>query len=132
VPLSFPEFRHPMILLQAGTILAATLIMLYAGNALTPAINAARDAGPAGKERFERLHRRSVGLNALVLVLGVGLLIAFANRPRPTTRGIVEPTPQERARLQAKYLESTTRRDRSATPPERPGTSPAPDAPAVP
>jgi hypothetical protein len=98
VPLSFPEFRGPMIGVQAMAILAGTLIMLYAGNSLTPAINAARDAGAAGQARFDRLHRRSVRLNALTLVIGLGLLTAFANRPLPRTAGIVEPTPVERAR----------------------------------
>ena len=62
--------------------------MLYAGNSLTPAINAARDAGPAEHPRFDRLHRRSVRLNGLVLVLGMGLLVAFATRPAPRTSGI--------------------------------------------
>jgi hypothetical protein len=104
VPLSFPELRHPRVLIQAGVILAATLIMLYAGNSLTPAINAARDAGPPGDARFQRLHRLSVRLNALVLLMGVGLLIAFANRPVPATAGIIEPTPVERAERAAKQL----------------------------
>ncbi len=75
--------------------------MLYAGNSLTPAINAARDAGPEGKARFERLHRRSVWLNTLVLIAGLGLLIAFANRPAPRTSGISELPPGDRARFDA-------------------------------
>jgi hypothetical protein len=75
--------------------------MLYAGNALVPQINRARDDGPAGHERFVRLHRRSVALNALVLVVGLGLLVAFASRPGPRTSGIRELTPAERARYDA-------------------------------
>jgi hypothetical protein len=102
VPLCFPELRGPWVGVQALAILAAVLIMLYAGNALTPAINAAPDAGPEGHARFERLHRRSVRLNGLVLVIGLGLLVAFAARPVPKTAGIVEPTPAERARLLGK------------------------------
>lgn len=101
VPLSFPEYRGPMVAVQALLILAGILIMLYAGNTLTPAINAARDAGPEQHPRFERLHRRSVRLNGLVLVLGLGLLIAFATRPAPKTTGIPEMTPAERARYGA-------------------------------
>jgi hypothetical protein len=97
-PLSVPELRGPMVGVQALAILAGTLLMLYAGNVLTPAINAARDAGPAEEARFARLHRRSVGLNLVALGLGLGLLIAFANRPAPRTVGIVEPSPEERAR----------------------------------
>jgi hypothetical protein len=102
VPLSFPEYRGPLVGVQALVILAGTLIMLYGGNSLVPAINAARDAGPSEQARFARLHRRSVRLNALVMVLGLGLLVAFANRPAPRTSGIVEMTPAERARYDAR------------------------------
>src|SRR3954447_1204738 len=96
VPLSFPEYRGPMVAVQACAILAGILIMLYAGNSLTPAINAARDAGPEQHPRFERLHRRSVRLNVLVLAIGLGLLVAHASRPAPRTSGIAEMTPEER------------------------------------
>jgi hypothetical protein len=104
VPLCFPELRGPWIGAQAFVIVAATLIMIYAGNSLTPAINAARDAGASGQDRFERLHRRSVRLNALVLLLGLGLLVAFAARPRPRTAGIIEPSPSERTAAELESL----------------------------
>jgi hypothetical protein len=107
VPLAFPELRGPWVGVQAMVILTATLLMLYAGNSLTPAINAARDEGPAGRDRFERLHRRSVRLNAVVLVLGLGLLVAFAARPRPATRGIVEKNPAERAVAEAEAFQKS-------------------------
>ena len=97
VPLSFPEYRSPWVALQAMAILAGILIMLYGGNTLTPALNAAQEAIPAAKERVDRLRRRAVWLNHAVLVLGVGLIVAFANRPAPRTSGIVEMTPRERA-----------------------------------
>jgi hypothetical protein len=96
VPLSFPELRGPWVGVQSLAILMATLLSLYAGNALTPAINAAKDAGPAGQARFDRLHRRSVRLNGLVLLIGIGLLIGFAARPVPKTAGIIEPGPGAR------------------------------------
>ncbi len=104
VPLAFPELRGPMVGVQALVILAATLLMLYAGNVLAPAIEAVRDEGPSGNDRFERLHRRSVRLNFLVMVLGLGLLVAFAARPKPLTRGIVELSPTECAERQLKKL----------------------------
>jgi hypothetical protein len=104
-PLSFPEYRGPWVGVQALIILAGTLVMFYCGQTLTPAINAARDAGPEGHERFERLHRRSVRLNAVALLLGVGLIVAFAARPASTTSGIVEDTPQARARKLAEEFE---------------------------
>ena len=104
VPLCFPELRGPWVGVQALALIAATLVMLYAGNVLTPAINAARDAGPSGEGRFQRLHRRSVRLNGLALVIGVGLLIGFAARRAPKSAGIVEPTPVERAEAESRAL----------------------------
>ena len=101
VPLCYPEYRGPIVGIQAMILLGCTLVMLYAGNSLTSAINAARDAGPEGQLRFDRLHRRSVRLNALVLVAGIGLLIAFAVRPAPRTSGIPELGPGETARFDA-------------------------------
>ncbi len=89
-PLSFPEYRGPWVAVQAGLIVFGILLMFYGGNTLTPAINAARDAGPAGADRFHRLHRRSVRLNALMLVIGVALVVAHAARPAPRTSGIRE------------------------------------------
>ena len=101
VPLCYPELRGPWVGVQALFIIAATLIMLYAGNSLTPAINAARDAGPAGQARFDQLHRRSVWLNGLVLAIGLGLLVAFAARPFPRSSGIIELSPAQRAEAEA-------------------------------
>ncbi|GAC1449426.1 MAG: hypothetical protein NVSMB9_33280 [Isosphaeraceae bacterium] len=115
VPLCFPEMRGPWVGLQALIIIFATSIMLYTGNVLTPAINAARDAGPESQLRFDRLHRRSVHLNGLVLLLGLGLLVAFAARPAPRTSGIIELNPIERASREARYL-----RERDVSPARRP------------
>jgi hypothetical protein len=100
-PLCYQEFRGPMVGVQAMVILAGTLSMLYGGNSLTPAINRARDAGSPGQKRFEQLHRRAVGLNAFVLVVGLGLLIAFALRPAPRRSGLVELAPAEQVRYDA-------------------------------
>jgi Domain of unknown function (DUF4149) len=97
-PLCFPEYRGIAVGIQAMLLLCCILIMLYGGNSLVPEINRARDEGPASHDRFERLHRRSVRLNALVLVIGVGLLVAYAWRPAPRTAGIIELSPIERAR----------------------------------
>jgi Domain of unknown function (DUF4149) len=96
-PLCFQEYRGIRVAVQAMAILACILIMLYGANSLVPEINRARDAGPAGHERFVRLHRRSVWLNSFVLIVGLGLLVAFAARPVPRTAGILELTPGQRA-----------------------------------
>ncbi len=97
--LTHPEFRGFPALAQIVFLLAGILVMLYCGNSLTPAINAARDAGPDQAQRFDWLHCLSVRLNSFVLLAGIGLLIAFAARPAPTTTGILELTPIERAKL---------------------------------
>jgi hypothetical protein len=98
-PLCYHEYRGPMIGVQALVIVTCILCMLYGGNSLTPAINHARDAGPSGRDRLNRLHRRAIVLNGLVLLAGIGLLIAFAARQAPHTSGIVELTPAERVRF---------------------------------
>jgi MFS family permease len=99
--LCYQEFRGPMVGVQAMVILAGILSMLYGGNSLTPAINQAREAGSPGQRRFEQLHRRAVGLNAFVLIVGLGLVIAFALRPAPGGSGLVELAPAEQVRYDA-------------------------------
>jgi hypothetical protein len=99
--LSFPELRGPMIAVQSGLIALALVILLYCGNTLTPAINAARDEGPDSASKFERLHRRSVVLNGAVLALGVVLLIGFAARKGLRTDGIEEKSPRGRSASQS-------------------------------
>ncbi len=103
-PLAFEELRGPSIGVQALFIMAGTLIMLYCGNSLTPAINASRDAGPEQAARFDRLHKLSVRLNVVVLLIGLGLLIAFAARPTPRSAGIIERKPGQLSEGQEKYL----------------------------
>ena len=41
---------------------------------MVPAINAARDAGEAGKACFDRLHRLSVLFTVVILLLGIGVV----------------------------------------------------------
>lgn len=119
VPLSFPELRGPWVGVQALTILAATLLMLYAGNVVTPALLAARDED-SGSSRTHQFQRRLVVLNGLVLVLGGALLVAHAARPRPSTEGIVELSPVERSRAEYEHLrKGPFRRDVSPTPSPR-------------
>ncbi len=98
-PLAVPELRGPMVGLQAGLIVAGILIMFYCGNVLTPAINAARDAGPAAQERFDQLHSRSTTLNSVTLVMGAFLLAAYAYRPPLRTDGIRELNAEENRQL---------------------------------
>ena len=95
-PLSFPEYKGWWVGVQALMIVAVALTFLYCGNALTPAINAARDAGPEGAGRFDRLHKRSVRLNAAILLVGIILLVAQATRRPPTSAGIRELSAGER------------------------------------
>jgi hypothetical protein len=97
-PLCYQEYRGPMVAVQSLALVGGILLMLYGGNTLTPAINRARDGGPARDQEFQRLHRRAVWLNIVTMVLGLALLVGFAIRPAPRTSGIVEMTPEERAR----------------------------------
>jgi uncharacterized membrane protein len=92
-----PEFRGFGALVQIVLLLMGILINLYCGNVLTPQINAARDSGPDQADRFDRLHRRSVRLNGLMLLAGVVLVVLHASRPEPTGPGVTEPNPTERA-----------------------------------
>ena len=108
-PLSHPELRGPMVGVQAALIALSLGIMLYCGNTLTPAINATRDEGPGSAGRFDRLHKRSVNLNVVVLLIGIVLLIGFALRKMPRTNGIEEPSPRARA-IQAPSKPSSTGR----------------------
>jgi uncharacterized membrane protein len=120
-PLCFPEYRGIGVGVQSAVLLACVLIMLYGGNSLVPQINQARDAGPSSHDRFERLHRRSVLLNAAAMVGGIGLLVGFACRPAPRTSGIVELSPLERARREQEGRERLERgRGDSALPPGGP------------
>ena len=92
-PQASPKHAEPIVAVQASVILAGILLMLYTGNVLLPALDAARGAGPEAERTLDRLQRRGAGLNALALVLGGGLLIAFATRPPMRTTGIIEPSP---------------------------------------
>ena len=95
-PLTYPELRGVNVGVQAALIVVGLLLMLYCGNSLTPAINAARDAGPSEATRFDRLHKRSVQLNGVALLLGLGLLVGFAIRRPIQTLGLREMSPIER------------------------------------
>ena len=103
-PMANPELRGPAIGIQAILVMAGTLIMLYCGNSLTPAINQAKDAGVASSKRFDALHRRSVRLNVIALLLGIILLVLFAARPMRTASGIVELPPGELSAGKQKLL----------------------------
>ena len=100
-PLCYHEYRGAMVGVQALAIICVILLMLYGGNALTPAICTGGRDGALNPAQLERLQRRAVGLNVLVLLVGLSLLVAHAARPAPTTSGIIELTPQERARYDA-------------------------------
>ena len=57
------------------------MIMLEAISlAMVPKINAARDAGQTGQATFSRLHRTSVLLTVVILLLGLSILAVIAAR----------------------------------------------------
>ncbi|MEW4566380.1 DUF4149 domain-containing protein [Tautonia sp. JC769] len=124
-----PEYRGPWALAQILLVLSGIVINLYCGNALTPRINAARDAGPGHSARFDRLHRRSVRLNGLMLIFGVVLVVAHAFRPEPQGPGITEPTPAERARRSADRWQERSEAGRDGRRPAEPGRPDRADRP---
>ena len=91
-----PEYRGSWALAQILLLLSGVLVNLYCGNVLTPQINAARDAGPVEAKRFDRLHRRSVQLNSLMLFVGLVLIGCHTFRKEPEGPGVTELTPAER------------------------------------
>jgi uncharacterized membrane protein len=95
-PLCFQEYRRPMVAVQALAIIGVTLLMLYGGNTLTPAICTGDPGGAPNTARIEQWRRRDVVINVLVLLIGLTLLVAHVARPAPTTSGIIELTPRER------------------------------------
>ena len=97
-PLCFREYRGAMVGAQALAIIVGILLMLYGGNSLTPAICAAQGTGASNPARSERLRRRAAVLNLFVVLIGLSLLVILVTRPAPRTSGILEMTPQERAR----------------------------------
>ena len=54
-----------------ATLSAIMLLLQIVSLKMVPSINAARDAGEAGASRFHKLHRLSVGLTVIVLLLGI-------------------------------------------------------------
>ncbi|MEM9072286.1 MAG: DUF4149 domain-containing protein [Myxococcota bacterium] len=60
-------------LLLLGTAAGMTLLE-GVSLAMIPAINAARDAGPAGAARFARLHKINVLLTVVILIVGLVVL----------------------------------------------------------
>lgn len=63
--------RGSDLLTTLAVITAVMLIFQAISLSLVPLINAAKDAGESGATRFKRLHRLSVALTVLVLLLGI-------------------------------------------------------------
>ncbi|ADV63548.1 hypothetical protein Isop_2983 [Isosphaera pallida ATCC 43644] len=112
--LALPEARGPLLGLQLVAVLAGIVIQLYCRESLTPAINQARDAGPQGEARFKHLHRRSVRLNVVVLIIALMATVLHGARPAPRTSGIEEFTPQERAAYDFEFLRELYKSRRQA------------------
>lgn len=67
-----------VIVLAIGTIVM--IVLQSISLAMVPYINAARDSGPAGQAKFARLHRASVLLTVVVLLLAITILAVVAAR----------------------------------------------------
>lgn len=63
-----------------ATVASVMTILEAISLAMVPHINAARDAGQAGEASFARLHRASVLLTVVILLLGITFLAIVAAR----------------------------------------------------
>jgi hypothetical protein len=97
-PLCYREYRGAMVAVQAIVIIFGILLMLYGANSLTPAIGKSPEDAAADASRVEHWRRLATGLNLLLVAVALSLLVAHVIRPAPKTAGIIEMTPQERAR----------------------------------
>lgn len=64
-------------LTSLAMITGVMLCLEYVSLSMVPSINAARDSGPPGEARFRRLHRTSVILTIVILLLGSAVLAWF-------------------------------------------------------
>ena len=71
------EWPSSVVILAAVT--GAMILLEAISLVMVPRINAARDAGAAGHAAFARLHRISVLLTVIILLLGIGVLAAIAD-----------------------------------------------------
>jgi hypothetical protein len=100
-PLCYSEYRGAMVAVQALAIIFGILLMLYGANSIVPAIGGREGGAGPGPLRAAHSHRQAVGLNVIVMLVAFSLVIAYVLRPAPKTSGIIEMTPQERARYDA-------------------------------
>lgn len=68
----------PPSVLTLGSVTVAMTVLEAISLAMVPHINAARDAGEAGRARFSHLHSISVLLTVVILLLGLGVLAFIA------------------------------------------------------
>ena len=139
-PLSFPELRGPLVAVQAGVLLVAIVLAITAASQV---LASGRAGSPTALDadaitQFRRVVRRTGLMDAISVLLGVGLLVAFVLKDAPRSAGIVEPTPEQRYETNLQILQEiegyllekkarTERRNR-LSPFAAPAPSSAPDA----
>jgi len=101
VPLCYPEYRGAKVGVQAIAIISCIMITLYVGNSRRSSMNEACAVGAPRYQWLTPFYRRAFALNLVVSITGVGLLVAFATRAAPQTSGLIELSPEERARYDA-------------------------------
>jgi uncharacterized membrane protein len=113
-----PALRGPQIGIMCGFALISALLMLYCGNVLTPLINQARDQGAESRPRFEKLHKRSVVINLVVLLSGLALAFLFALRATPPPELLATPSQTEMIERNLELYERNMSRFRRTDRPE--------------
>jgi hypothetical protein len=100
-PLCYSEYRGAMVAVQALAIICGILLMLHGANSIVPAIGGRPGGAWPGPMQTAHSRRQAVVLNLIVILVAFSLVVAHVLRPAPKTAGIVEMTPQERARYDA-------------------------------
>jgi hypothetical protein len=103
--LSVPELRGIRVGLQAGAVLCALLLTLFAANIAARGLSlVSKDASGNGSR--QRLN----ALLSLVAVIVIALLVAHAHRDMPSSKGLVDPKPGERYQEAQQRLQSQNQR----------------------
>lgn len=65
------------MLIQLAAMTGVMFVLEVVSLGMVASINAARDEGASGDSRFQRLHRASVLMTILIMVLGISVLVLF-------------------------------------------------------
>jgi hypothetical protein len=103
--LTHNELRGPLTIVFALMAIASILLSTYGYHSVSKGAATAPGADSPSVEQAFQLDQSDWVINAVSLLLGLGLVISHATRPSPLSSGILEPTPLERRDRELKALE---------------------------